>query len=285
MRSNGQLVRLMTALTVSLAAFIGEGCTSIQRDCPTNCTITDIAPSAQTREALAPTGALRVALIFDNPSSGLLESLTGERKGVAFDLGKELARRMEIPFEPIIYRSLGALLDAAKPGDWDVAFIGVDPTRASYIDFTSPYLEIELGYLVPRGSSIGMLMDVDRPGTRVAVPQNAQADLILSRTLKHAELFRVSNLAGALEAMRSGKADAYATNKASLFDMSDQLPGSRLLDGRFGSVMQSIAIPKGRNFGGLAYLDKFVEDAKSKGLVKMSMDKAGVRGAVVPMKD
>jgi hypothetical protein len=30
------------------------------------------------------------------------------------------------------------------------------------------------------------------------------------------------------------KIDVYATNKANLFEMSDALPGSRVLDGRWG---------------------------------------------------
>jgi polar amino acid transport system substrate-binding protein len=80
--------------------------------------------------------------------------------------------------------------------------------------------------------------------------------------------------------LKSGKADVFASNKPSLFEMSDQVPGFRVLDGRFVTERQAMAIPKGRDLG-MAYARKFVEDAKSEGLVKAAIERAGLRGAVV----
>jgi polar amino acid transport system substrate-binding protein len=201
-------------------------------------------------------------------------------KGVAFDLGKEFARRMGVPFEPVLYPSTGALLDGGKSGNWDVAFVGFNPARAKEWDFIAPPLEIEFGYLVPGGSAISTLTEVDRPGIRVAVAEKGQADFILSRTLKNAVVVRASSIAAALELLKSGKADVIGTNKPSLFEISDQLPGSRVLDGRFVAERVAMAIPKGRD-AGLAYARKFIEDAKSEGLVRAAIERAGLRGAVV----
>jgi polar amino acid transport system substrate-binding protein len=201
-------------------------------------------------------------------------------KGVAFDLGNELARRMGIPFEPILYPSVGALLDGGKSGAWDVAFVGFSPERAKEWDFTALHLEIEFGYLLPSGSSISTMADVDQPGVRVAVQEKTQPDVFLSRTLKNAVVVRASSLAGTLELLKSGGADAIFSIKPSLFEASSQLPGSRILDGRPGIDPHAMVIPKGRG-PGLAYARKFVEDAKSEGWVKAAIERAGIRGAVV----
>ena len=72
--------------------------------------------------------------------------------------------------------------------------------------------------------------------------------------------------------------------KPILFEMSSQLPGSRVLDGRPGIDPHAMAMPKGRDLG-VAYARRFIEDAKSEGLVKAAVERAGLRGVVVaPLK-
>lgn len=238
-------------------------------------------PAAEVKQALAPTGKLRVGLILGAPANVIRDSASGEMKGVGFDLGNELARRLGVPFEPVLYPSVGALLDGGKSGGWDVTFNGVTADRAKYLDFTKPHLEIEFGYLVPTGSPVSQFADVDRPGIRVAVPAKGAADVLLSHTLKSAVVVRGPGLPGALELVKSGKADVFAANKPNLFEMSKQLPGSRVLDGRPGSETQAMLIPKGRDIA-LAYAREFVEHAKTEGLVKAAIERVGLRGAVVP---
>jgi len=200
-------------------------------------------------------------------------------KGVGFDLGKELARRMGIPFEPVLYPSIRPLLNSVKSGQWDIAFLVVSVAQEKDVDFTAPHLEIELGYLIPSGSSMSTLADVDRPGVRVAVPEQGGVDTFLSRELKNAIVVRGSD-AGAFEMLKSGKADVFAGNNPTLFEMVTRLPGYRILGGCFATEPVAMAIPKGRDLG-LAYARKFVEDAKSEGLVKAAIERAGIRGAVV----
>jgi polar amino acid transport system substrate-binding protein len=142
------------------------------------CAASSSAPTQNPRQALAPTGKLRVGLQLGSPHNVVRDSVSGEMKGVGFDLGRELARRMGVPFEPITYPSVGALLDAGKAGAWDVAFVGFSPPRAKEWDFTALHMEVEFGYLVPPGSSISTLADVDRRGIRVAVQEKSQPDIL-----------------------------------------------------------------------------------------------------------
>ncbi len=250
----------------------------------TGCASISTAPTPEARQALTPTGKLRVGLQLGNPLNVIRDSASREMKGVAFDLGNELARRLGVPFEPVLYPSVGAVLDAGKSGAWDVAFVGFSPARAKEWEFTALHLEVEFGYLVPGGSAISTMADVDRPGIRVAVQEKSGPDAFFSRTLKNVVMIRASSNPGALEALKSGGADVMGSLKPILFEMSNQLPGSRVLDGRPGIDPHAMAMPKGRDLG-LAYARQFIEDAKSEGLVKAAIERAGLRGVIVaPLK-
>jgi polar amino acid transport system substrate-binding protein len=262
----------MLRIRVLLVAVLGValiGCASV-----------DSKPSADARAALAPTGKLRVGVYLGNPLSVVRDPNSQEMKGAGFELGQQLARRMEVPFEPVVYPSVGALLEGAKSNQWDVALFQVSPSRAKDFDFTPPIVEIELGYLVPSDSRLTSAADADAAGIRVAVQNKSQSDAILSRLLTRATLVRVGGLAAAMEVVKSGKADAIATIKPSLFELSRQFPGSRVLEGRFAQEYIAMAIPKGRD-AGVPYARTFVEEAKSQGLVRAAVEKSGARGAVV----
>jgi polar amino acid transport system substrate-binding protein len=246
----------------------------------TGCAGVSTAPTPQARQALAPTGKLRVALQLGNPLNVVRDSASGEMKGVAFDLGKELARRLGVPFEPVMYPSVGALLDSGKSGAWDVAFVGFSPARAKEWSFSPLHLEVEFGYLVPGGSPISAVGDVDRPGIRVAVQEKSGPDSFFSRTLTKAAVVRAPSNPGALEAVTSGRADVMGSLKPILFEMSRQLPGSRVLDGRPGVDPHAMAMPQGRD-SGAAYARTFIEEAKSAGLVTAAIQRAGLRGVAV----
>ena len=238
------------------------------------------AQTPEARQALAPSGTLRVALQLANPLNVVQDPASGEMTGVAFDLGQELARRLGVPFAPVLYPSVGAILDSGQSGAWDVAFIGFSPARAEQWDFTGLHLEVEFGYLVPATSAISTMADVDRPGIRIAVQENSGPDVFFSRTLEHVVVVRAPSNPGALEAVQSGRADVMGSIKPVLFELSNQWPGSRVLDGRPGIDPHAMAMPKGRDLGA-AYARQFIEDAKAEGLIQAAIERAGVRGVVV----
>jgi polar amino acid transport system substrate-binding protein len=246
----------------------------------TGCVAISNAPTPEARQSLAPTGKLRVALQLANPLNVVQDSASGEMTGVGFDLGKELARRIAFPLEPVLYPSVGALLDSGKSGAWDIAFVGFSPARAKEWDFTGLHLEVEFGYLIPANSAISTMTDVDRPGIRIAVQEKSGPDNFVSLALKNTTVVRASSNPGALELLKSGKADVVGSIKPVLFELSKQMPGSRVLEGRPGIDPHAMVLPKGRGVG-LAYARQFIEDAKSEGLIKAAIERAGLRGVVV----
>lgn len=238
----------------------------------------DITPAI--RRDLAPIGKLRAGINYGNFILAQKDPATGESRGVAVDLAGDLGRRLGVPVEIVAFDSVAALGDAAPTGAWDIAFLGSDPVREKIMSFTAAYLELDATYLVPGTSAIGNAAEVDRAGLCVAAPARANYELYLQRNLKNAKLLSVQGNDAAFGLLAAGKADALAGLTQGLIQMSANLPGSRIVEGRFMAVQQSIAVPKGRD-AGLAYLRSVVEDAKASGLVARAIEKTGARGVAV----
>lgn len=255
-----------------ILGFLISGCASIQT-----------SPTPETRQALAPTGKLRVGFLVTAPTHAIKDPASGELKGPAVDLGREMARRLGVPFEPVAHTSFPPVLAGAKSGEWDIAMMGISSEREQIVDFTAPYMIVGFGYLVPSGSSISTLADVDRPRVRIAVLQKSSPDAYLSRALRNATLVRLPTLAEMVQSLRAGRAHAAYGTKAGMLSQSEKLPGSRVIEDR-GGEETAIAVPKGRQLAA-AYARQFVEAAKSEGLVKAAIEKAALRGVVVaPIK-
>jgi polar amino acid transport system substrate-binding protein len=235
------------------------------------------------RSELAPTGTLRVALNMSNFLLTATDPVTSEPCGLAADLGRELSQRLGVPVAFLPYPNPGALADAAPTGVWDVGFLGAEPQRAHAIDFTAAYVEIEATYLVPPGSPLTAIAEVDRPGIRIAAPDRSAYELYLTRSLQHAQLVRVQGADNAFKRFVTDKLDALAGLRPRLITDQDNLPGSRLLDGNFTAVQQAAGTPKGRPVGA-QYLCAFIEDIKATGLVARTIAKHNVRGLTVAPK-
>lgn len=241
------------------------------------CAGSSIAPDADARQVLAPTGTLRIGVYLGSPTSMIKDPASGETKGVSLDLGRKLAKRLGVPSEPVVYPRLAEVLEALKSGQVDFTVTNATAARAKFLDFTPPVVELELGYLVLPGSPVSSIAEVDRPGIRVGVSQGSSSQGVLTREFKHAQVVTAPTLKAAGEMLLEKKIDAFATNKAILFQLSDSLPGSRVLEGRWGAEHLAIGIPKGRDKG-MAYLSRFAEDAKAEGLVARAAERAGLRG-------
>ena len=243
---------------------------------------TEITPAI--RSELAPSGKLRVGLNHGNFLLVTPGSSATDPRGVAPDVARELGRRVGVPVEFIRFDSAGKLGDGVKTGAWDVAFLGAEPQRAAEIAFTAAYLEIPSTYLVPAGSPIRSVADVDREGVRIAVAEQSAYGLYLSRTIKRARLVLTQGVDASFDVFVAQKLEALAGLKPRLLTDVQKLPGSRLLDGQFTAVQQAIGTPKAR-VAGAAFLRAFVEDAKASGLVADAISRNGAQGVSVAPPD
>lgn len=264
-------VALTLALTLTLgiaAGVIGEQILNAQQ-----------APDPRVAD-LVRAGRVRAGIGLGTPALATKDPVTGEVRGPALDLGRALAARIGVEFVPVEYPRPGAVMEGVRTNAWDVAFLVIDPERAAEADFSPPYMESDFTYLVPAGSSIRNAADADQPGVRIAVPRGDASDLLLSRLLKRAELVRTDSLAAAVDLLRTGRADARAAPRPVLLAESTGLPGSRVLEDRFAVISYAALVPRGRA-GHLAYINEFIEAAKASGLIKQTIERAGLRGVQV----
>jgi len=175
-----------------------------------------MALSPAAKSELAPTGKLRVGINYGNFLLVQKDAASGEYRGIAVDLGRELGKRLGVPVDVVPFATAGKLADAVKAGAWDVAFLGNEPQRAGDIAFSPAYLEIEAGYLVPAGSAIRTMAEVDRKGVRIATAVNSAYDLYLSRNLKNATLVRVEGIQGSYDTFVKDKLEVLSGLKPRL---------------------------------------------------------------------
>lgn len=231
----------------------------------------------QARAELAPTGVLRAGINLSNFLLVTGRSPQGDPVGVSPDMARAVAERLGVPLELVTFDNPGLLADAAVKDLWDIGNIGAEPERARTIAFTPAYAEIEATYLVPAGSPIKRIEDVDRDGVRIAVYGRGAYGLWLADNLKHATLVKADGLDASYDLFVEQKLDALAGLRPRLIDDVKKLPGARILDGKFTAVQQAIGTKPDRK-AGIAFLREFVEQAKAEGLVARLIEKHGVAG-------
>ena len=229
---------------------------------------------------LAPTGTLRAGINLGNFLLVTGRSASGEPEGVAPGMARAIADRLGVPIRYVPYPKPGELADAAGSGAWDIGLIGAEPARAERIAFTAAYAEIEATYLVPPGSAIASVAEVDRPGVRIAVTARAAYDLWLERNIREASLVRSDSLDGAYQRFVDDGLEVLAGLRPRLLADAEALPGSRILPGQFTAVQQAVGTARA-NAAGAAFLRDFVEEAKASGLVARLIAQHGVRGLSV----
>lgn len=247
------------------------------------CAAGTVPPDELTQQQLAPGGKLRVGVYLGSPTS-MIKHASGETRGLTYEIGAELARRLGVQVEYVEFPRVAEVIEALKDAKVDFTITNGTPARAQLVDFTPPVLNVELGYLVPADSAIKRIADIDRPGVRVGVTQGSTTRGVLSRVFKSATLTEAPTVKAAIGMLAEGRLDAYATNKAILFGMSDELPGSRVLDGRWGLEHFAIGIPKGRRHA-IPWLGHFVLDVNADGSIAAAAQRAGLRGTVAPKAD
>jgi polar amino acid transport system substrate-binding protein len=224
-------------------------------------------------------GEIRVALFLpqyaDDPLTGELRGFGTGIAGMA--IAQALAAQIGIEARPIRYPTPSKAVEGLKVGACDLAFLGIEASRAAEIDFSPAVFQFDYSYLVPAGSTIRSVADADRSGVRIAVVRNHASALALSRIVQHAELIGSEVPDAAFDLLRQGDTDALAAPRDVLLDFSTKLPGSRVLEDRYEVNRVGVAIRKGQ-VGRLAYISAFVEAAKASGMIERAIERGGLRG-------
>ncbi len=232
---------------------------------------------------LAPTGKLRVALVFA-PSMSVffvVKDESGKPRGVTADLAAALGKTLDLPVEPVLFSNSGLAVDALEAGSVDVAFMPVDEERKRRIAFGPNYVLGESTYMVTAALPAKTVEEVDHAGMRVIGIANTTTIRAAGRTLKNTTISPVTSVEEAVAALRDGKADAFALSRDSLPTYVKQVPGSRMVDGAFQQIGIAIAVAKGKP-AALAAVSAFMDEAKQNGTVRRALDAVGYEVLVAP---
>lgn len=233
--------------------------------------------SAEVIAQLTPTGVLRAGINMSNFLLVVDKTEAGDPIGPSPSIAKAIADALGVPLKLVPFENPSAVAAAAGTGVWDIGNIGAEPQRAAVMDFTAAYVEIEATYLVPAGSPIQSVDEVDQPGNRISVSKGSAYGLWLENNIKRAELNPIVGGDAAFDQFVNDKMDALASLRPRLATEKDKLPGSRILDGQFSAVQQAVGVNKG-NDAAYAWLKTFVETAKADGLIASFIEKHGVQG-------
>jgi polar amino acid transport system substrate-binding protein len=239
--------------------------------------VADAQPAPDARVAdLVRAGKVRAALFLPQFTRDVV---TGGIRGDVHlvDTAQALATRLGVELMLVDYPTPTKAIEGLKAGLCDVAFLGIDPSRAIDVGFSPPFVELDYTYLVPAGSSIRVLADADRLGVRIAAVRNHASTIALSGLVKHATLVYADTPEPTFDLLRTGQADAMASVAYALAAYSTQLPGSRVLEERYGANRLAMAVAKAE-VGRLAYISEFIEEAKASGLVQRAIERGGLRG-------
>ncbi len=232
------------------------------------------------RAEAAPSGALRVGIFEGSPLSLVTDRVSGEKRGLGYDLGAEFARRLNVRVDYVSFQRIAEVIAEMKEGRVDFALSNATPARAVDVDFSQPLISLELGYLVAARSALESADALDHAGIKVGVTKGSTSERTLPAKFAHARIVPAENARTAIAMLESGELDVYATNKPTLYEMSDVMEGGRILPGNWGLEHIAIAIPKGRPQA-LAALRRFVSDVQASGLLDELKQRAGLRGAVL----
>lgn len=232
---------------------------------------------------LAPSGVLRAGI---NTANFLLVSGRddlGDPEGISPDLARAIADRLGVQVRYMCFADPGDLAEAAGKDVWDIALIGSEPQRAEKIAFSPSYVEIEASYLVPTGSPLQAVGEVDAAGNRIVSTRRTAYHLWLERNIKHAELVGVAGANEAFERFVAEGLEALAGLKPRLLSDIEKLPGARILSGRFTSIQQAVGTDRA-NVNGAAFIRAFIEEMNASGFVRHLIEKHKVEGLSLPLR-
>ena len=140
----------------------------------------------------------------------------GTHAGIASDYVRILNEHLKLKMKPVRGLAWTEVLDAARSGKIDAIAMSVEtPDRSKYLNFTRPYLRFPMVILTRRDAPfINGIQDFD--DHRIAVVKGHASQEMIGSDFPGKKLFLAKNIDEALQAVSSGKIDAYVDNIASI---------------------------------------------------------------------
>jgi polar amino acid transport system substrate-binding protein len=224
--ARGKLTAAAAALAVSLAGSVALAQSNITAD-------------------VMQRGVLRIGTAAGNaPYSSINPS--GEPEGYDVEIAKAFAASLKLTPEFTIVDSPGRIT-ALQTGKVDivVANFTYTPERSTAVAFTEPYLVVGVSFIVPKDSPIQSVEELNAAGKKISSPRGSTSAQVAADVAPQAETVLFENVNDALLAMKSGQADAQATENLAVAAWMAKDPDIRLLPGVFSYEEIAIGVPSG----------------------------------------
>lgn len=225
---------------------------------------------------LAPKGVLRVGLNMSNFLLVNSKDSNGLPDGVSPDIGKKLAKELNLDCKLVKFDKPGMLADAVNNDQWDIGNIAHEKERGKTIDFSIPYVNIDANFMFRRKNNFMSNDEIDSLAIKIAVVERSAYDLWLTENFKNAKLIRVNTIDKSHELFRTGNVDVLAGLKPKLIDELKTTDEFKIIPNPFTYIKQSIGIKKG-NPEILFFLNKFISKLINEGFVEKLLKKHKVQ--------
>ena len=210
-------------------------------------------------------GTIRIATIGGNPPYSSLGP-DGKPAGYDIDVANLLAEQLKLKAEFLIVDVPGRIT-ALQTRRADVTFANftANVERSKVIAFTDPYLVVGSIYMVPVGSPLQSVEQLNDPKYKVSFARGGTAEGISTASAPRAAKVRFDTVNDAFLAMQSGQADTHLQDSLQNADYLAKNPGKfRNLPGNWSYEEISIGLPAG-DFDWWRVLNIFVKNLNASG--------------------
>ena len=225
---------------------------------------------------IATSGVLRVGLNMSNFLLVSSEDASGLPDGLSPDVGKRIAKELNLSCKLIKFPNPGVLADAVNDDKWDIGNIAYEKERGKTIDFSDPYVNIDANFIFRGKNNFKSNKEVDAPGIKIAVFERSAYDLWLTDNFKNAELVKASSIEESHNLFRNNKVDVLAGLKSKLIDELAVNDNFKMIMDPFTHIKQSIGIKKG-NPEMLEFLNGFISKLIKEGYIEQLLKKHKVQ--------
>tara|TARA_B100000963_G_scaffold260198_1_gene228466 strand:- start:2861 stop:3589 length:729 start_codon:yes stop_codon:yes gene_type:complete len=225
---------------------------------------------------IATSGVLRVGLNMSNFLLVSSEDASGLPDGLSPDVGKRIAKELNLSCKLINFPNPGVLADAVNDDKWDIGNIAYEKERGKTIDFSDPYVNIDANFIFRGKNNFKSNKEVDAPGIKIAVFERSAYDLWLTDNFKNAELVKASSIEESHNLFRNNKVDVLAGLKSKLIDELAVNNDFKMIMDPFTHIKQSIGIKKG-NPEMLEFLNGFISKLIKEGYIEQLLKKHKVQ--------
>jgi polar amino acid transport system substrate-binding protein len=196
--------------------------------------------------AIKARGKIVVGVKTDYPPFGFLD---GEKNvGLEIDLLHRIAKDLlgkadALEFVPVVSANRFQYLNTNKV-DFLFSTVTVTDQRKQVVDFSAPYMKSGWQILVKR-SNATISDAAGLAGKTVVVVPGSTGEAGVTRLVPNANLLKLPQTSEALQALQSGRADAFVQDSALLYGLSQQYPQYKVVGKSYDDMPIAAACRKG----------------------------------------